>query len=56
MYNLVWEKHKLLEQKEIKGVTYFVKLMKSKRDAHHNDGEGTIVSPSIACWTWKGKG
>lgn len=48
-------------RKQLKGqkervVTYFVKLMKAKCDAHHNDGEGTIVSPSVACRIWRGGG
>lgn len=35
-----------------RGVTYFVKLMKAKGNADHDDSEGTIVSPSVASWTW----
>lgn len=39
------------KQQEQLGLTYFVKLMETEGDAHHDDGEGTIVSPSVACWT-----
>lgn len=30
-----------------------VKLVKAKCHARQNDGEGAVVSPSVACWTWK---
>lgn len=33
-------------------LTCLVQLVKAKGDAHHDDGESSIVSPSVACWTW----
>lgn len=38
-----------------KDVTYFVELMEANGYAHHDDGEGTVVPPSVACWTWRGR-
>lgn len=38
-----------------KDVTYFVELMEANSDAHHNDGEGTVIPPSVACWTCRGR-
>lgn len=34
-------------------VTCLVKLMEAKCDAHHDDSESTIVSPSVAGWSWR---
>lgn len=36
-------------------VTYFVELMEANSYAHHNDGEGTVVPPSVARWTCRGR-
>lgn len=32
---------------------YFVEVMEAKRQAHHEDGEGAVVPPSVASWSCK---
>lgn len=35
-------------QKTAAAKAYFVEVMEAKRQAHHEDGEGAVVPPSVA--------
>lgn len=38
-------------RRKVAAEAYFVEVMEAERQAHHEDGEGTIVPPSVAGWS-----
>lgn len=44
-----WEE--VCGKKKAAAEAYFVEVMEAKRQAHHDDGKGAVIPPSVAGWS-----